>query len=113
MIKAIVRSVILLVAVVALSAQDGNVAICDGSETPCTEGQPWMRGSQEKSCAHPDLLEAYQKDNPGRTFIACDCKHKCNPQDEHAAQTRNRTWDPACETRCNPNNCKCRHSCET
>ena len=110
MILAITRAVILLLAVVALSAQDGNVGIC-GDESPCDPARPWMRGSIEKSCAHPALLEVYKKDNPDKTFLACDCHHTCNPKDEHAAATRNRTWDPQCEARCNPNNCRCHHVC--
>lgn len=87
---------------------------CDGSETPCDPARPWMRGTIEKWCGKtPEQVKAMQEKAPGTTILVCACKHMCNPKDEYAAVTGGVTWDAACETRCNPENCKCPRKCDS
>lgn len=70
---------------------------------PCPDcpqpDRPWMRGTEEKSCA-PMAREG---------VLACACQHLCAPEIE---ETNGRRWDWRCQARCNPANCRCPHPCE-
>jgi hypothetical protein len=85
---------------------------CATGETPCNPEKPWMRGNTEKYCGRKEHLALLREKNPGKTIEECACKHACDPQNPHAAETNDRQWDAACGARCNPNNCACKHPCE-
>lgn len=78
--------------------------------------RPWMQGQVEKFChqtqADVDRLRREYPDKADRILL-CACKHVCDPNWEHAGETDRRRWDAACEARCNPDNCNCRHPCDS
>ena len=103
MTKALLLAVCVMV---TLGAQDG------GTCPDCTDPtRPWLRGSIEKSCAAPGAIAAFQREHPEAIYLACECQHRCDPEDERAGETDGRAWDPACQARCNPANCQCVHAC--
>ncbi|MEK7582611.1 MAG: tyrosine--tRNA ligase [Patescibacteria group bacterium] len=55
--------------------------------------------------------ERLKQERPGAIVLACHCQHQCKPDDEHAEETDGRSWDAACQARCNPANCACVHPC--
>jgi len=86
---------------------------------PCAPGgerhnadRPWMCGSVEKSCATAEAAYHWKQEEPERLILACECKHGCVADYKYAGETDRRAWDPVCEARCNPRNCRCEHPCE-
>lgn len=104
-------ALLLLLSGLALAGQ--GQPTCDGTEEPCYEDRPWMRGTIEKSCAAPAEVEKLRKEFPNRTILDCHCRHVCDPADPNAGQTGGRKWDPLCAARCSPSNCQCRHVCDS
>ena len=105
----IIRIVIACSLLTVLAGAQGGV--CTGAEEPCDPNKPWMRGMIEKSCALPQHVERLKQERPGAIVLACHCQHQCKPDDEHAEETDGRSWDAACQARCNPANCACVHPC--
>lgn len=98
-----------LVLVVGLLIQGG--ATCADCPDP---SRPWMRGNVEKYCGQtPAQIDAMRRDQPEKAdrILLCACQHMCDPTADRADETGGLAWDAACETRCNPSNCACDHSC--
>ena len=76
--------------------------------------RPWMQGAVEKFCHQTQAeVDKLRKEFPGKEILLCACKHTCDPLNEHAGETDRRGWDAACEARCNPDNCNCKHPCDS
>lgn len=87
---------------------------CATGELPCDPDRPWMRGTVEKYCHQTQAdVDRMQQEAPGKVIVLCHCQHQCDPMDPHAGETDMRKWDQACEARCNPSNCNCKHACDS
>lgn len=76
--------------------------------------RPWMQGTVEKGCGRsPAAIAQLKKDKPDVVIEKCECRHSCDPNDEHAMETDERKWDGACQARCSPDNCRCPHPCDS
>ena len=80
--------------------------------------RPWMRCDPvgdapcpEKSCGLAGDVDRLRREKPDAIILACDCKHTCDPLNDHAAETGGLQWDATCAARCDPNNCKCPDPC--
>lgn len=99
LLRAVWIAALLVLSTGWLLAQQGG-SICDGSETPCDEARPWMRGTQEKKCA--------RLGDPEEGVLECECRMMCDPE---SRETQGRRWDSRCAARCNPRNCTCPNPC--
>lgn len=76
--------------------------------------RPWMQGTVEKGCGRsPRAIAELKKAKPDVIIERCECQHRCDPDDEHAAETDERKWDGRCAARCSPSNCVCPHPCDS
>jgi len=78
--------------------------------------RPWMQGVVEKYCHQTQAdIDRMRKEFPDKAdqIQLCECKHTCDPGYEHAEETENRKWDARCLSRCSPQNCNCRHPCDS
>ena len=78
--------------------------------------RPWMQGNVEKFCHQTQAdVNRMRKEFPDKAehILLCACKHSCDPRYEHAEETDGRKWDAKCEARCNPDNCNCKHPCDS
>ena len=78
--------------------------------------RPWMQGAVEKYCHQTQAdIDRMRKEFPGKAdnILLCTCRHSCDPGYEHAKETDRRHWDAKCEARCHPDNCNCKHPCDT
>ena len=78
--------------------------------------RPWMQGVVEKYCHQTAAdIDRMRKEFPDKAdqIQLCECKHTCDPGYEHAEETENRKWDARCLSRCSPQNCNCRHPCDS
>lgn len=78
--------------------------------------KPWMQGSVEKYChATAADIARMRKEFPDKAenILLCECKHSCDRNYEHAEETDGRRWDAACQAKCSPDNCNCKHPCDS
>ena len=107
---------VMLVATLLVAQQPTHQGpICDGTEVPCSEDRPWMRGTVEKSCAPPAYVEMWRRQNPGKIVESCECDHRCdwNDEYEYSDETDGRIWSARCAARCSPSGCTCMSECDS
>ena len=106
---------ILAALTVALLAQDPGP--CPDCPDP---SRPWMRGSVEISCAHPNVVKRLREKFPEARIEDCGhCKHQCDDEEKHeqSKETDGRyPWDHLCKARCKATQttpgCDCPSPCE-